>query len=275
MTQKIVLLVVSIICGFAAMLLMNSHLRSKEAQYRKQFELVPVMVATQDIPLGTVLTEDMSFKLLGTRSDPKRTVTSDTVVPDKIGLLLGQKFQRTLYKGDVLKWSHMEGERLRGGNLASMVTETERAVSVPVDLTSSVTGHVEPNDHVDILGTFTFPSMKGDPQLDTVTMTILQNVTVLATGKETTRTMETAFRSGGGVPRASSYSTVTLLVTPKEAEMLVFALQKGRLTLSLRNPADVGSAKDLSNINFNYLEKKIGEFNDARQDRLRKGSVSP
>jgi pilus assembly protein CpaB len=127
---------------------------------------------------------------------------------------------------------------------------------------------------VDILGTFTFPSNKGDPQLDTVTLTILQNVTVLATGKDTARSLtEAAIQTGGGARRPSSYSTVTLLVTPKEAEMLVFAMQKGRLTLTLRNPSDVSSARDLGNINFNYLEKKVGEFNDARQERLKGGSA--
>jgi pilus assembly protein CpaB len=75
-----------------------------------------------------------------------------------------------------------------------------------------------------------------------------------------------------GVRKGGSYSSVTLLVTPKEAEMLVFAMQKGRLTLDLRNPADVSSARDLTNINFNYLEKKVGEFNDARQERLKSGA---
>ena len=38
------------------------------------------------------------------------------------------------------------------------------------------------NDNVDVLGTFRFPDLRGDNSLDTVTITILQNVKVLAVG---------------------------------------------------------------------------------------------
>jgi pilus assembly protein CpaB len=227
-----------------------------------------VVVAGKDIPTGTTLTRESKGELLATLSMPKRSVTSRNIRPEDLELLIGRKFQNTVNKNSPIFWSDIVGDEQKGGDLATMVNENERAVSIPVDVTSSVTGLVEPNDHVDILGTFTFPSTKGDPQLDTVTLTILQNVTVLATGKETARNLMDAGRTGA-TKMAISYSTVTLLVTPKEAEMLVFAMQKGRLTLTLRNPADVGSARDLANINFNYLEKKVGEFNEARQDRLK------
>ncbi len=267
MKQKLTLLF-AIICGVAAMLLVKMYLKNELKRIRDQFEMVNVIAADVDIPLGTVLEKEMILKSLKLTGVPKKSVTTYNITYDQLDNLVGRKFQRTVLKNSPLLWSDINGDEQRGGGLATMVRENERAVSIPVDMTSSVTGLVEPSDHVDILGTFTFPSSKGDPQLDTVTLTILQNVTVLATGKETTLSLrDVAGRSGGRRP--PSYSTVTLLVTPKEAEMLVFAMQKGRLTLTLRNPSDIGSARDLSNINFNYLEKKVGEFNDARQDRLK------
>jgi pilus assembly protein CpaB len=273
MKQKFGLLIFSIFCGLAAMFLMQYYISSREKALNARYQMVEVVVAAQDIPQGTQLTDQNKGEYLAVRGELKRNLTSDSLQRNQIDIVVGQKFQRTVIKNTPLKWSDFEEERSKGSGLAGMVPENERAVSIPVDLTSSVTGLVEPNDHVDILGTFTFPSMKGDPQLDTVTLTILQNVTVLATGKNTARTMNAAYRAGAAT--SGSYSTVTLLVSPKEAEMLVFALQKGRLTLTLRNPADVSSAKDLSNINFSYLEKKIGEFNDARQDKLRRGLTTP
>lgn len=267
MKQKLILLF-SIVCGIAAMVLVKVYIRKEIAKMEARWELVQVITSRKDITPGTVLDAASISDLVGISSIPKRNYTSRNVLATDFENIKGRKVQNLVPKGGNLMWSDISGEEAHGGGLAAMVQSGDRAVSIPVDMTSSVTGLVEPSDHVDILGTFTFPSAKGDPQLDTVTLTILQNVTVLATGKDTTRTlMESGVR--GGARRGGSYSTVTLLVTPKEAEMLVFAMQKGRLTLTLRNVSDVGSARDLSNINFNYLEKKVGEFNDARQERLK------
>lgn len=272
MKSKLIL-VLSVASGILAMFLMQYYINAEKRRLEKQFEMVSVVAAGETMTSGTVLTRAK----LGFKDISKRGISSRNVMRTQIDLIAGRKLRNSVSSGSPLEWTDLVGEEMRGGSLAAMVNEGDRAVSIPVDMVSSVTGHVEPNDHVDILGTFTFPSVKGDPQLDTVTLTILQNVTVLATGKETTRTlMEGAIASGGAVRRTSSYSTVTLLVTPKEAEMLVFALQKGRLTLTLRSATDVSSARELGNINFNYLEKKVGEFNDQRQERLRAGgSRSP
>ncbi len=269
MKNKLIL-VISIVSGVAAMFLMQFYLKTERRKLARQFEMVVVVAAAEDIPVGTPLKRGQ----LGKKEVSKRSITGRNVTVDQVEMVVGRKLRNSVGVGAPLLWSDLVGDDQRGGNLASMVNENERAVSIPVDITSSVTGLVEPNDHVDILGTFTFPSNKGDPQLDTVTLTILQNVTVLATGRDTARSLtEAAIQTGGGTRHAASYSTVTLLVTPKEAEMLVFAMQKGRLTLTLRNPSDVSSAHDLGNINFNYLEKKVGEFNDARQERLRGDSA--
>lgn len=271
MKSKLIL-ALSIVSGILAMFLMQYYLNAYKRRINQQYQMVSVIAAAENLPVGTVLTRDK----LGTKDVSKFSVSARNLMFDQANLIVGRKLRNTLVRGTPLLWSDIVGDESKGGNLAAMINEGERAVSIPVDMVSSVTGHVEPNDHVDILGTFTFPSAKGDPQLDTVTLTILQNVTVLATGKDTARSlMEGALALGGSARRPANYSTVTLLVTPKEAEMLVFALQKGRLSLTLRSAGDVTSARDLGNINFNYLEKKVGEFNDQRQERLRGGARSP
>jgi Flp pilus assembly protein CpaB len=89
---------------------------------------------------------------------------------------------------------------------------------------------------------------------------MLQNVLVLATGTETAkRSLQTA-----GLTR--NYSTVTLEVTPREAEMLAFAEQlKGRIVLSLRNRKDVSYEKELPKVDFNKIQSEIEELNIQRQ----------
>ncbi|MCC7518437.1 MAG: Flp pilus assembly protein CpaB [Verrucomicrobiae bacterium] len=267
MKSKLIL-ALSIVSGIFAMFLMQYYINAYKRKINQQYQMVAIIAAGENLPVGTTLTRDK----LGQKDVSKFSVSARNLMLDQVNLIVGRKLRNSVTRGTPLLWSDIVGDESKGGNLAAMVNEGERAVSIPVDMVSSVTGHVEPNDHVDILGTFTFPSTKGDPQLDTVTLTILQNVTVLATGKETARSlMEGVLALGTSARRSANYSTVTLLVTPREAEMLVFALQKGRLSLTLRNAGDVSSARELGNINFNYLEKKVGEFNDQRQERLRAG----
>ena len=72
------------------------------------------------------------------------------------------------------------------------------------------------------------------------------------------------------VARAGGYTTVTLEVTPRETELLVFAQQlQGRLTLSLRNPSDVSFEKDLPSVDFNRLEESLPDLNQYRQRNIR------
>ena len=64
------------------------------------------------------------------------------------------------------------------------------------------------------------------------------------------------------------YSTVTLEVTPREAEMLAFAEQiRGRLSLSLRNRSDVSYEKELPKVDFEKIRSTIEELNLKRQQK--------
>lgn len=183
--------------------------------------------------------------------------------------IVGKPLDVTVEKGEVLKWYQIKTEKSgRGEGLASLISKPKdnryfRAVSIAVDTTSSVTNLVKPGHNVDIIGTFRFPEMKGDKSLDTLTLTILQNVHVLATG---TQMANTPGPDAKGATR--SYSTVTLEVSPKEAEMLIFASQKGRLTLTLRNYEDSTIIKDLQSINFKFLEDHLSDYTKEREEML-------
>ena len=121
---------------------------------------------------------------------------------------------------------------------------------------------------MDVIGTFTFPDESGNRKNESmVTCTILQNVLVLATGKTTAKM---AGRADDGSAR-NAYSTVTLEVTPREAEMLAFAEQiRGRLSLSLRNRSDVSYEKELPKVDFEKIRSTIEELNLKRQQKYAK-----
>ena len=140
-----------------------------------------------------------------------------------------------------------------------------RAVSLPVSSAAAVSCMIEPGDRIDILGTFTLPSRSNPAEMETVTLTLLQDVTVLAVGQTISRQLPGRQKQG-----PSGYNSVTVEVTPRESELLVFAQQaKGSITLTLRNPADVYFEKELPETNFNELEKKLPDLNQFRQKKIR------
>ncbi|MBR2904859.1 MAG: Flp pilus assembly protein CpaB, partial [Lentisphaeria bacterium] len=146
-----------------------------------------------------------------------------------------REVRQIITAGRLLQWSDLKMSQSSGRTgLTAKIRPGFRAISIPVNQYTSVTGMIQPNNYVDIIATFRFPERQGDKALDTITLTILQHVKVLATGTDTG-----VIASGShGTARSTSYGTVTLELTPKEVEMIVFTLQKagaGSLTLSLRH----------------------------------------
>ena len=68
-----------------------------------------------------------------------------------------------------------------------------------------------------------------------------------------------------------SYSTVTLELLPAEAEMIVFASQKGYIQMSLRNHEDSVVTKDLQSVNWKYLQKNLQQYSRERERRSMSG----
>jgi pilus assembly protein CpaB len=99
-----------------------------------------------------------------------------------------------------------------------------RAISIRVDEATSVSGFTQPGSIVDV-GAVLSPSQNSKP----VSKVIVQNLRVLANGRDTQIKTEGQPRSG---------NTVTLEVTTAQAGMLALAMREGSLYLILRHPAD-------------------------------------
>ena len=180
-------------------------------------------------------------------------------------MILGKKTQFEIKAKEPVLWSYIEGGNPSERGVAEMVKSGMRAISLAISGAPAVSGMVQPNDRIDVLGTFSFPSKSAPGQMEAVTLTVLQDVTVLATGQQVTRPA-----AGARARSAAGYNSVTLEVTPREAELLVFAQQmRGSLFLALRNPTDMSFESDLPEINFEQLEKKLPELNQYRQQNIR------
>jgi pilus assembly protein CpaB len=265
MKQKLIL-IVSVVIGLLAAVLTRSYLNAKDREIQRMKEefnrrnvRIEVVAVKKDLPSGTVLTSEDLVALFVI----ERGVKGHVVKADNYLQLVGRKLVQAKQKEDPIFWSDIEGGEPGTDRLAGDIKPRMRAISVNVSGSASVSGMVKPTDHVDVLGTFSFPSKKVQGEMELVTMTILQDVLVLATGKETAKTQLLS------ESRASSYTTVTLEVTPREAEMLVFSEQiKGRISLALRNPDDVYFEKTMPRVNFEMIQSEIETLNTFRQQQL-------
>jgi len=248
-------LIVAVVLGLIAVFAIQSYVsRVKRAAY-KGTELVKVVVAKEDITRGTIIKKE----IIASRGIPGKFVDSRAVLTREYENIIGQPIRYTIKKGQPILWSDLGGGRVKG--LASIIGGGERAITIAVDDITGVSGLLQPNDHVDILGTFgvKVPGQEGARGgTEMTTITLLQDVTVLAAGEEMTGSMA---RSAKRFGVSGGYSSLTLSVTPVEAELLVFAEQQGKLSLALRNPEDIGIKENIPKITFDY----IGRLTEIRQ----------
>jgi len=257
-------LFVALALGLSAGLVAYSAIKSKEAQVRRGWNLVSVVVAATDIPEGSIITADM----ISQRPVPEQFVTSSVVKPDAASYVVNQKVLVSLQAGDPVLWSQFETTKA-SERLSTKIQKKGRAIAIEASKTSSVGGWVRPNDHVDVIGTFR------DPQThESTAVTLLQNVIVLATGKMTGTTNVNLISEA-----QREYNNISLLVLPEEAEILVLASELGSLTLSLRNDEDMDVQEDRTRATLHTLlsGERTKVLQERRQEIIQiiKGSTSP
>src|SRR5216684_5394660 len=112
------------------------------------------------------------------------------------------------------------------GFLAAVLRPGMRAISVPVTITSGISGFIFPGDQVDLMITHQVPAKAGGGSYEhKAAETVLQDVRVIAIDQR----LET--KAG----EALVAHTATLEVTPKQTEIIALAGEIGKLSLSLRS----------------------------------------
>lgn len=266
MKEKIILLL-SVLIGLAAFWLTHNYLYNERQKLFAGVEKVKIIVAGHDLPSQSII----KMTDLAMRDEIKSAVGENYISPDDLYKILDKRLLYPLKFNAPVLWSQVEhAERSRRG-LSSAMRVGMRAISIAVSGADTVSGLVQPSDRVDILGTFSLPSRNMPGEMETVTLTVLQDVSVLACGSQLAR----PDAAGGGSDsfRSGGYNAVTLEVTPREAELLVFIQHMrglGQLSLSLRHQDDVSFEKDLPEVDFKRLEGALPELNLYRQRVIRR-----
>ena len=205
---------------------------SAQCRYVKQREVTllelteprTVVVARQNIREGERLDETM-FEI--------QAIPAKYVQPKAIGevdVVLGQIASGPISEGEQL----MANKLLRSNEagLAWKVSKGSRAIAMSVDELSGVGGHIRPRNFVDVLGTFDFG--EGD-KVEMRTITLFQNVWVLAVGSDLGQPVVVgADGSSGADNKNTNGFTISLALSPDDAQKLVLAQSIGDLTLTLR-----------------------------------------
>lgn len=229
-----------VLCFVGANYYLRNYLTQAESKLAGSYQTKKVMVAKVEVSAGGVLNEDN----LAVRTIPERYLASTALGPDDLELVSGQKVMVALKPGDPIDRGALEsGDRAA---LSSTVAKGERAITFPVDEISSISGMLVPGDIIDLVytGTGTTPNSyqlppesDGTPKQLVYVRMILQAVSVMATGKTTQKRVVRT--EGGGEQEVNvDFSTVTLNVTPEQAEQVLMAQKLGALTAVLRNPDD-------------------------------------
>jgi pilus assembly protein CpaB len=189
-----------------------------------------VLVATKALPVGTIL--DASS--LRYQPWPKELVQNVYYIK-KAGFdpksLQGTVVRNAITAGQPLTQGALvkPGDR---GFLAAALGPGMRAVTVPVEATTSVGGFVFPGDRIDLILTQSVAGGGDGPPLKAAE-TIMRNIRVLATDQRTDNAV-----GDDGKTIVKTFSNVTIEATPRMAEQIAVAQTVGTLSLSLRSIAD-------------------------------------
>jgi pilus assembly protein CpaB len=184
----------------------------------EQTDLRDIVLAAKPIGIGvTIKNTDVKIGKMPSSAFPKNAFSKVEEVID-----------RPVMSGILLDEPILEGRlaaRGSGMGISPIIPVGMRAVSVRVNDVAGVAGFVLPGMRVDVLVTGRPPDSTGA----TMTATVLQNILVLSAGT----TIQADSRG-----QAIQAPTVTLLVSPEQAETLTLANNEGHIQLVLRNGSD-------------------------------------
>ena len=201
------------VAGVVAVFLAHSYITSKIVQPLKPTG--SVVVAMAEVAPGMAL----SSRVLQLATWPQDIVPPSAMT--NVQALEGRVAIMPIAKGEPILLSKLAPEGTAAG-LGGLLDPNQLAVTVKTDEVSGVAGFINPGDRVDVL-----MEMQGSGTgSEHLSKLILQNLKVLSKGQVWD---QSADKKPQVVP------TVTLEVTPEQAEVLNLVSFQGKIRLALRN----------------------------------------
>ena len=215
------LLILAIVIGALAAALVYRHLRSLRSEIEAAHQAAPgtvgIVVASDTIPVGGHIGEQQ-VKVVGW----PETLVPDGAIKDPKAVI-NSVARVTIEKNQPISQSLLLAQGAEV--LPAMIPDGMRAMSVRVDDVTGVSGFITPNSRVDVL---VAGSPGGEGNEGQRSKLVLQGIRVLAIGKSITQQQD----------KPVEVPTVTLLVSPEDAERLTLATKYEPVRLALRNYSD-------------------------------------
>ena len=233
--KTVIPLGLAIVLGLVAAILVRNAISHHGASTVASSNTVSVVVAKQDAEPGTSLGKD-DLSVARVPAD----LAPDHVFSDP-AQLVGRVVTTQLLKGQTIV-DTLLAPAGTGQGLQALIPPGMRAVTIEVNQFSGVGGMLEPGCKVDLV------SVINDPKThESISRTILQNIKVTAIGRSVTPS-----KPVDGQPLPPPANDVTLLVLPKQVQLLELASTASRPWLVLRSTRD-GQQVDLEQTSLAML----------------------
>lgn len=194
-------------------------------------DVAMVLVAKRPLEEGKTITRD-DLELAAIPRQFYRT-SRGFLTDDDRGMVLGRTISKSITQGEVLLRSDLRTEgSLHLGSIVDLIPAGMRAISIPIESRGGVSNFLNPGYSVDILATLDIPTVRlhemsipdqgfythTEEVMEPKTLYLLENVKLLAVGDRISAD------SGGS---RSNGGTITIAVTPEQAQKLTFATGSG------------------------------------------------
>lgn len=230
---------ISVGAGLFGMFLVYSFLQEQKAEIIKPYGgMMNVVVATEDIKEFTNVLDTM----VEIQQKPQSFVEPEAVKnPEDI---IGHIAAAPIKKGEQILYTKLLQPGPETG-ISLQIQPAKRAITIPVSEYSGVARLIRPGDRVDIIASVDIG--KG-PAARREVATIMFDVPILATGVNVINNVPRTFEmdpNGQKIQQINlagdtKYASITVEVTPKEAQDLTYLMTTGggNLYFTLKNPND-------------------------------------
>ncbi len=213
-----------------------------------------IVVAAQDIPLGTTITDALvETQTVKETEKPDGAFTLESEV-------IGQTVTTQITKGQVI-YATAWATTTVDPNIGRLLEPGRRAMSVRVDQVSGVGTLIKPGDRIDLVigisGADKFPVVYTDPETEQLTVVpgvsstsvkaIIQNLEVVGTLLPPVQETEGDENADPNAPALNEQNQIVILaVSAQEAEVIRFGQIDGSITLILRSPDDAEAPAEVT-----------------------------
>lgn len=240
--SRIVLLAIALVCAGLAAFLATRGSPPERVVVSETIEEARTQILVARAPIG--VGQRLSPDTVEWQDWPEGAVRAEYVtistMPDAPAQLTGAVARFEFFAGEPIrneKLAHSDQ-----GYLSAVLSPGMRGVSIEIAAASGAGGFIVPNDRVDVV-------LTQDGNGVQMSETILQNVKVLAIGTRLGEVGATAGNPDPADPQAQVFvdeSIATLELDPNQAEVIINAAERGKLSLALRSVVDFNQASGLA-----------------------------